>query len=53
MATNKKTTKKAAVKKTEKAVIVTKTKAAAKASLFPGKVKEMNLLLAKTTLISR
>lgn len=53
MATNKKTTKKAAVKKTAKAVIVTKTKVAAKESLFPGKVKEMNLLLAKTTLMSR
>ena len=39
-------------KKIQKTVIVTKTKAAAKESLFPGKVKEMNELLAKTTLIS-
>lgn len=53
MATNKKTTKNNPVKKTTKAVIVTKTKVAAKETLFAGKVKEMNQLLAKTTLISQ
>ena len=52
MATNKKIIKKAAVKKTVKAVIVTKTKTSAKESLFSGKVKALNKLLAKTTFIN-
>ena len=52
MATNKKITKKAAVKKTANAVIVTKTKTSAKESLFHGKVKSLNKLLAKTTFIN-
>lgn len=53
MATNKKTPKKAVLKRTEKTVIVTKTKVPASETLFSGKVKEMNQLLAKTKLMSR
>ena len=52
MAIQKKVTKKSAVKKTAKTVIVTKTKIASKESLFAGKVKEMNLLLAQTKLMN-
>lgn len=53
MVTNRKITKKTAITKADNAVIIIKTKVAAKESLFAEKVKEMNRLLAKTKLMKQ